>query len=165
VRNLALLLALLAVACSGITATTTTTGLVEPPCESPPAAEIEAPSQLEVTVDPSPARPRERVELAVASTGLPDDALAGIDAAWQCWDGSRWVTTHVVYRGFGDNVGQTIPINADFQIRVPSIGLALDDGYPIVIPQVAPGRYRIEDEIVVDGGSVPGFAIVEVVEG
>ena len=163
-RHLALLLALLSVACSGTTGTTTT-GSAEPLCEDPPATEIDARSQLEITVDPNPARPRERVDLAVASTGLPNDALTGIDAAWQCWDGSRWVTTHVVYRGFGDNVGQTIPVNADFQIRVPSIGLALADGYPIVIPQVAPGRYRIEDEIVVGDGSVPGFVIVEVVEG
>lgn len=164
-RRLAAYLALLTVACVPTTETTSTTGAGNATCEDPPASEIEVSSQLDITVEPSPAAPRERVSLAVSSHGLPDDSLAGIDAAWQCWDGSQWVTTHVVYRGFGDNVGQTIPVNADFQIRVPSIGLDLDAGYPIVIPQVEPGLYRIEDEIITDDGPVPGFVIVEVVAG
>jgi hypothetical protein len=90
--------------------------------------------------------------------------VIGVDAEWQCWDGSRWVTTHIVYRGFGDNAGQTIPVNAQFQIRVPSIGLALDGGYPMVIPQVAPGTYRIEDTAIADGDTIGGFGVVEVVE-
>jgi hypothetical protein len=115
-------------------------------------------------VDANPANARQQVDLMVTSAGLPADALAGVDAAWQCWDGSRWVTTHIVYRGFGDIAGQTIPVNADFQIRVPSIGLELDRGYPMVIPVVGPGIYRIEDEIIIEQGAVPGHVIVEVHE-
>jgi hypothetical protein len=150
-------------ACTSAAETPTTPPLLTG-CVDPPPAEIDRPSDLEIIVEPNPANARQQVDLVVTSAGLPDDALAGIDAAWQCWDGSRWVTTHIVYRGFGANAGQTIPVNADFQIRVPSIGLELDRGYPMVIPLVGSGIYRIEDEIIVDQGAVPGHVIVEVHE-
>lgn len=117
-----------------------------------------------MTVSPNPATPSEIVDLAVLGANLSDDAVVGVDAEWQCWDGSKWVTTHIVYRGFGDNAGHTIPVNAEFQIRVPSIGLALDEGYPVVVPHVAPGTYRIEDAALADGVTIDGFAVVEVVE-
>lgn len=159
-----MLLAVLAVGCSSSAEPATTTGGSVIFCEDPPASEVDASSELEMTVEPGRTTPRQRVMLAVSSAGLPEDALAGVDAAWQCWDGRRWVTTHIVYRGFGDNSGLTIPVNQQFQIRVPSIGLDLDEGYPIVVPQVEPGLYRIEDEIVAGESSVPGFVIVEVVE-
>lgn len=131
-------------------------------CRQPPAAEVEIVSDLDMTLQPNPAGPRVEAALAVSSAGLPDDSSVGIDAGWQCWDGSAWVTTHVMYRGFGDHAGQTIPVNSDFQIRVPSIGLALDQPYPVVIPDVAPGVYRIADEVLVDGAAVAGLVVVEV---
>lgn len=163
-KGRAALVAVLLTACSSATGSTTT-GPGDVVCEQPPAAEIEATSTLQMTVEPNPARPREVASLSVSSEGLPEEALAGIDAGWQCWDGTQWVTTHVIYRGLGDNPGQTIELTPDFQIRVPSIGLALDQGHPIVIPAVGPGLYRIEDEIIVDAEAVPGFAFVEVVAG
>ena len=159
-RSAVLALAVLAVACT------------EPAAESPavscaqaPDAVVEAVSTLDMTATPNPAGPREEVDLIVESRGLPEGSLVGIDAQWQCWNGSEWATTHIVYRGFGDNAGQTIAVNTDFQIQVPSIGLALDEGYPIVIPQVDPGVYRIEDEVIVNGDAVPGFVVVEVTAG
>ncbi len=154
-------LVLAVAACSSVAETPTTPPVLSG-CAEPPAEEIDRPSELEIEVDPNPATPRQQVDLVVTSAGLPDDALAGVDAAWQCWDGARWVTTHIVYRGFGDNAGQTIPVNADFQIRVPSIGLELDRGYPIVVPLVPGGPYRIEDEIITDDGAIPGHVIVHV---
>lgn len=162
--SLAIAVALLATSCTSATGTTTTQA-PGPPCEGPPATELDAASTLEMAVAPNPAQPLQTVALSVSSAGLPEDTVAGIDARWQCWDGSEWMTTHLVYRGFGDNPGQTIALNTDFQISVPSIGLALDQGFPIVIPRVEPGTYRIADEIIVDGEPIPGFAIVEVVEG
>ena len=152
---------LAATACSSGAATTTT-----PPgdiaCEEPPSNELESRSAIGMSVQPSPAAPRETVSLTVSSQGLPEDTRGGVDARWQCWDGSQWVTTHAVYRGFGDNPGQTIPLNSEFQIRVPSIGLDLNQGFPIVIPQVESGTYRIEDEVIVDDESLTGHVIVEV---
>jgi hypothetical protein len=131
-------------------------------CEAPPESEVTAPSELEMAVDPNPAEVGAGVTLTISTAGLPEDSLSGVDAGWQCWDGSEWVTTHVVYRGFGDRAGQTIPVNSEFQIRVPSIGLELGAGYPIVIPEVNPGTYRIEDEVLVGDEQVSGFVIVEV---
>lgn len=151
-----------ATACTSGAATTTTTPPPDIVCEEPPAEELQNPSTIEMSVEPNPAPPRETVSLTVSSQGLPDDARGGVDARWQCWNGSQWVTTHAVYRGFGDNPGQTIPLNAEFQIRVPSIGLDLDEGFPIVIPQVEPGTYRIEDEVIVDDESFTGYVMVEV---
>ena len=151
-----------ATACSSGGATTTTTPPPDIACEEPPADELEDPSAIAMSVQPNPAAPRETVSLTVSSQGLPDDSLGGVDARWQCWDSSQWVTTHAVYRGFGDNSGQTIPLNSEFQIRVPSIGLDLDQAFPIVIPQVEPGTYRIEDEVIVDDESFTGHVIVEV---
>ncbi|HUG07691.1 MAG TPA: hypothetical protein VMP13_02140 [Acidimicrobiia bacterium] len=163
-RALSACLLLVAVACNPAGETPAGNGTAAG-CTEPTPEEIEKPSQLEMLVEPDPVTPKQVVDLVVTPAGLPDSALAGVDAAWQCWDGTRWVTTHIVYRGFGDNAGQTIPVNANFQIRVPSIGLELDQGYPIVIPPVDPGRYRIEDEIIVDDDAVPGHVIVEVLPG
>lgn len=152
--------------CSPSPGTTgTTPGPLDVSCGMPPAAELDAESTLAMSVDPNPTQPRQTVSLTVSSAGLPEDALAGVDARWQCWDGEMWATTHAVYRGFGDSPGQTIRLNADFQIRVPSIGLELDEGFPIVIPQVEPGIYRIQDEVIVEDESTSGFVLVEVVEG
>lgn len=135
---------------------------IEVVCESPPESELTAQSDLEMTVDPDPAAVGDVVALTISEAGLPQDALSGVDAGWQCWDGSEWVTTHVVYRGFGEQAGQTIPVNSEFQIRVPSIGLEVGEGYPIVIPEVEAGTYRIQDEVLVEDGSVTGFVLVEV---
>lgn len=164
-RQVILATVLVAAACSSATGPTSTDPSPGVPCQDPPPAELEVISTVEMSVEPNPAAARETVLLTVSSRGLPEDALAGVDARWQCWEDSDWVTTHAVYRGFGDNPGQTIPLNAEFQIRVPSIGLDLDSGFPIVIPQVEPGTYRIEDEVIVKEESIAGHVIVEVVGG
>lgn len=132
-------------------------------CTTPPPTDET--SGLSMVVDPNPAQALQVVDLVVRGDDLPDSAVVGVNAFWQCWDGSAWATTHVVYRGIGDDAGQTIPINDSFQIQVPSIGLALDAGYPIVIPRVGPGVYRIADEVILEEGDVGGFVLVEVVEG
>jgi hypothetical protein len=155
-------LALITVACTTTAGTSTTTTATA--CGKPPGPEVSARSDLDMTVSPNPAGQQQVVELMVSRAGLPEDSVVGVDAEWQCWDGSQWATTHIVYRGFGDDAGQTIPVNSEFRIRIPSIGLALDEGYPIVIPQVEPGTYRIQDEALADGANITGFAVVEVIE-
>ena len=161
--NRPLLMALVLVSAACATAADNSTISQAATCEEPPADEVTLVSELDVTVSPNPAAARHVVELTVMQSDLPDDSVVGVDAQWQCWDGSMWATTHIIYRGFGDNAGQTIPVNSEFQIRVPSIGLALGTGHPIVIPEVEPGTYRIMDEVLAGGESVTGFAIVEVV--
>lgn len=155
------LLALVVAGCGAGGATSTTIGGVI--CEEPPPTD--ATSGLEMTLEPDPVAPREVAHLQVGGGALPADASVGVDAMWQCWDGEGWATTHVVYRGFGDNPGQTIPVNDTFQIHVPSIGLALDSGYPIVIPVVEAGVYRIADKVIHENAEFEGFVLVEVVDG
>jgi hypothetical protein len=162
-RPVAMVLALVLAACAS--SADPPTDSPDTNCEAPSSDELNAQSGVGINLSPNPARARETASLTVSPGDLPSDAVVGVDAEWQCWDGSTWVTTHIVYRGFGDNAGQTIPVNSNFQIQVPSIGLALDQGYPIVIPQVAPGTYRIRDEVLASGERVSGFALVEVVEG
>lgn len=156
-------LAVVVAACSGGGATTTTTGVVD--CVEPPEELIETTSPVEMTLEPSQVTPRQVAQLVVVGAGFPGEATIGVDARWQCWDGSDWVTTHIVYRGFGDDQGETIPVNPDFQIQVPDIALWLDHEYAIGVPQVEPGIYRIEDEVLAEGDTVSGFVIVEVVAG
>jgi hypothetical protein len=156
-------LAVVLVACASSTDSTTITTPVAI-CEKPRSDEFELESEVGISVNPNPAAARDVVELTVSRGDLPRDAVIGVEAEWQCWDGSTWVTTHIVYRGFGDNAGQTIPVNSEFQIMVPSIGLALDESYPIVIPQVTPGTYRIRDEVFAGSSNITGFTFVEVVE-
>jgi hypothetical protein len=162
-RLLAAVLALVTAACAdtGETSPTSVVAL----CEEPPANEVTSESDLEMRVSPSPAAAGDVVELTVLRSDLPDDSVVGVDAEWQCWDGTKWATTHIVYRGFGDNAGQTIPVNPAFQIQVPSIGLDLHAEYPIVIPVVEPGTYRIRDEILVERSTITGFTLVDVVDG
>lgn len=160
-RRLVVACVLILGACSP--AADTTAGPLDVSCEAPPAAELEVKSELGMSVHPNPAEPRQTVSITVSSEGLPDGALIGVDARWQCWDGGEWATTHAMYRGIGDRAGQTIQLNAEFQIRVPSIGLELDEGFPIVIPQVRPGVYRVQDEVFVDDEPTSGFTFVEVV--
>ena len=154
------LLALMVTACGDSKATTTTSPGVD--CEEPP--DEEQVSQLDLTLDPNPVVSGAVAQLAMTRGDLPDDAVIGVDAWWQCWASGEWVTTHVVYRGFGDNPGQSIPVNDDFQIQVPDIGLTLDAGYPIAIPQVEPGMYRIEDAVFLQDGQLEGFVLVEVID-
>lgn len=161
-RRLLVVVAVVAASCTSVSVSPTTAAGTPVSCDQPPPEELQAESTLSLSVDPNPASPRQTVALTVSSEGLPEDALGGVDARWQCWSSGEWVTTHAVYRGFGDNPGQTIPLNTEFQIRVPSIGLELDEGFPVVIPQVDPGTYRIADEVIVDGEAVPGFVIVAV---
>ena len=155
-------LALVLVACVSTSDSSTTSAVAA--CEDPSADELADESDLEISASPNPAAARDVVELTVSLGGLPNNTVVGVDAEWQCWDGSKWLTTHIVYRGFGDDPGQTIPVNSAFQIQVPSIGLTLDYGYPIVIPQVIPGTYRIRDEVLAEGSEIAGFTVVEVVE-
>lgn len=156
-------LALIVAACSGAGSATTTTTPVD--CEEPPKEQIEVISPVEMTLEPSEVMSRQVAQLVVVGAGFSDEATISVDARWQCWDGSDWVSTHIVYRGFGDNQGETIPVNPDFQIQVPDIALWLDHEYAIGIPQVEPGTYRIEDEVLAGGATVNGFVIVEVIAG
>ncbi|NNJ48428.1 MAG: hypothetical protein HKP18_11440 [Acidimicrobiia bacterium] len=104
-RSLAVLIAfaVVAAACSANAQSATTPGpgqvdeaekvvtcIVSPP---PDALEIEA--ALDVSIEPNPTQAGEEATLMVSS-GLVDVLISQV-AAWQCWDGSKWAGTHLLF--------------------------------------------------------------------
>ncbi len=160
-RYLVSVLLVVTTACAASSASSSTASQ-EVSCQKPPASELVANGGLQLSVEPSPAPAGSVVTLSVVGPELSAGSIVGVDAGWQCWDGIEWKTTHIVYRGYGDHPGQVFPINDRFRIQLPSIGLAADSGYPIVIPRVDPGTYRIADEVLIEDNQVPASVIVEV---
>jgi len=130
-------------------------------CQPPPATEIEAPSGLAMTLDPNPVTAGARAVLEVSDAGLAPRTFVGLDATWQCWDGSRWVDTYQLVRAVDPFQAQTIELEAGVTTTVASLGVPVPSIAEILIPDVPPGIYRISDE----AGSTPGHLVVEVVEG
>jgi len=106
--------------------------------------------------------------LSVVDDGLPPASLVGVAAWWQCWNGSEWVDTYLVERGWHADKGTTIDLNSDVTMTIVDIGLPIPSSYPIIIPNVEPGIYRLRDEAGVAARddrpsySIPGFVIVRV---
>lgn len=148
----------------GCSASDTVSSTTPPPeCVSAKEEALVQLSVMEISVEPNPVTAQATATLTVSDPDLDEDTTSiGVDALWQCWDGAEWITTHIVYRGFGDSRGETIAVNPNFQIRAPDIQLWVHRGYSIAIPQVEPGIYRIVDEISVEDEQVPGFVLVEV---
>jgi hypothetical protein len=98
-------------------------------------------------------------------------SIVGAATWWQCWNGSEWVDTHLVERGWYDGKGKTIELGPDVTWGIPDIGLQIPSSFPIVIPDVEPGIYRLRDQAFTlasddrPGLTTPGFVIVRVVSG
>lgn len=138
----------------------------EIPCEQPPAAEIGRISDLELAIKPATVIAGASATLSIGLRSLPTDAIVGAGVEWQCWNGSEWVPTHQIIRGFGGYEPITNEAPPGGTTAVPAIGLAVPNSYEITIPDVGPGTYRIADTALVPGnapnGNVVGFVLVEV---
>lgn len=136
-------------------------------CTSPPEDELTADPDVQLAVDPNPVPAGTLATLSIEQGSLPSGSSAGAGAVWQCWDGSSWVDTHQIVKGFDDGQdAQAIAVEPGATTTIPAIDLPIPSSYPIVIPEVEPGTYRIADEVFTGGeGSITGFVIVEVVEG
>lgn len=159
-------IALLATACGFASADTSTT-VAPPSCLAPPAAELAAVSPLAIKVDPNPVAVGSRATLTVAADGLPEGAIVGAGAAWQCWNGSQWINTHQIVRGgYGTEHGAAIEDGPGDTTTIPAVGIPLPDSSPIMIPDVEPGTYRLADTATQPGGGeISGWVIVEVTAG
>ncbi|MGH8924708.1 MAG: hypothetical protein ACRDWA_08770 [Acidimicrobiia bacterium] len=100
--------------------------------------------------------------LSIELDGLPADAIVGAGVEWQCWDGSEWVPTHQIIRGFGEIEPVTNEVAPGATTAVVAIDMSVPNSSVIIIPDVAPGTYRISDRAIVSGGEVSGFVMVEV---
>ena len=134
-------------------------GEAEGRCQPPPAAEIEAPSLITMTLDPNPVTAGMMATLQVSDAGLPG-AMIGLDAVWQCWDGSQWIDTYQLVRAVDPFQAQAILVEPGATTTIAGLGVPLPSIAGILIPGVPPGIYRIWDE----AGNTPGHLIVEVVE-
>jgi hypothetical protein len=122
-------------------------------------------SPLALTVEPNPVVSGSGAVLSLGADGLSDDFIDGAGASWQCWNGTEWIATHQVIKNYGGGA-RTSKVEPGATTAVEAIGLPIPNSYPIHIPNVAPGTYRIEDRVVRPGGvDIVGFVVVEVVAG
>jgi hypothetical protein len=166
---------LLAFAAALVASCTTTSFLVAPvtsvleTCVDPPAAELAVESPLVISVEPNPVTAESEASLSVSDEGLLSRSIVGAATWWQCWNGTHWVDTHLVGRGWYDGTGHTVELGTTDTWGVPDIGLQIPNAFPIVIPDVEPGTYRLRDEAFTlasddgPGDTIPGFVIVRVV--
>ena len=106
-----------------------------------------------------------QAELSIEFSGLPpDDAMTGAGAAWQCWDGVAWIDTHqLVKDDFGPNhQPAALEVEPGATTTIPAVGLPVAGSHTVVIPDVAPGIYRIRDDVLSGSVLQQGYVIVEV---
>ena len=133
------------------------------PCLDPPESESGLRSPVQVVVEPNPVEGGSEATLSVLAEGAPADSGTGAGAEWQCWSGSAWVSTHQIVRGFDSVDPQAIEVEPGATTTIPAIEFPLPNSFPILIPGVSAGTYRISDQIVVAGADdVVGFVLVDV---
>jgi hypothetical protein len=121
--------------------TTSVTGT----CVEPPVSERTSSSSVTLTVDPNPVTAGSVASLSIDSR-LPGELVDGVATWWQCWNGTEWVDTYLVERDWG-NGPTTLKIEPGVTTTIPALGLAVPNTAAILIPDVAPGTYRIRDEL------------------
>lgn len=135
-------------------------------CTDPPEDELLTDdSAFEVTVEPNPVVAEAEATLSVSpSEETPRDFIGGLGADWECWNGSEWVQTHTLVRG-ANGPAAVVDLSTDATIAIPDLGLQVPNSHPIVIPDVAPGTYRLTDRLIGNESDLIGYEIVEVTEG
>lgn len=140
-------LLLVATACTSSAEPSTTTS--EGPCTDPPASELEFDSEFDISLDPNTVGPGDGATLSVDFEGQsPGDYIGGAGMSWEWWNGDKWVKTHILVRAFNESTQPSvIDLSTGEDVGVPDIGLTVPNSYEVLIPQVAPGTYRIADRI------------------
>jgi hypothetical protein len=115
---------------------------------------------------PGPVATDSGFDLSVEQGSVSENAVVGVAAFWECWTEEQgWVATHVLVRGYGDRNPAVLEYDPDSNAFVESVALAVPNTYPILIPDVRPGTYRIGDEVadVVEdtAARITGFVLVE----
>lgn len=131
-------------------------------CVEPPAGEVEPDSEFDVSVEPNPVAAGGTATLSADLAGEFSDYTGGLAAAWECWNGTEWAQTHVLVRAFDGNEPDVIDLSTDPTVAIPDIGLVIPHSHEITIPDVAPGMYRVTDQLFGAGESLNGHVIVEV---
>ena len=154
-------LVILAAGCTSATEPSTTSSGVE--CSVPPAEVLVAESEFDVELSPNPVEAGSEAMLSIDYDGPLEGLGGGVGASWQCWSKDRWVATHILVRGTGFE--PSVIDLSDPREEVSDLGLRIPNSYPVLIPNVAPGTYRIVDGLYGFQMSLAGYEIVEVVPG
>jgi len=144
-------------------------------CESAPEDQRHSVSVFALSVSENPVRPGASIDLNIGSPITPsiapsvdlydvDRGETGYGSTWQCWNGSEWVGTHLLVHG-----GETFAGQPGVTTTVPAIALIIPEAFSVVVPDVAPGWYRIEADVWISNHpeGVPtrlvGYVAIEVV--
>jgi hypothetical protein len=117
----------------------TATVTMDGDCMMPTAAARSTPSGLVLTLDPNPVSPGSEAILSVRPVER-DVMTGGVAALFECWDGTQWIVTHTLHRG---RHGE--PSTVEGAVPIVALGIGVPNAYPILIPDVPPGIYRIRD--------------------
>lgn len=131
-------------------------------CTDPPADALGEVSEYALDLIPNPISPGGEATLEVGFDVAGADAVGAAGALWQCWTGAEWESTHQILRPFTGGDGEARYIAPGTEPTIPAIGLGVPNTYEVVVPDVAPGVYRIADEIWADGVQLVGLEAVVV---
>ena len=149
-------------------ATTGTSTTAPWDCRSAPVEERASWSPISLTLTPNPvsAGAIATLEVGVDPPAAEDTYMVGWGADWQCWDGSGWVSTHLLEQTPGDGGGSIVERSPGVTVTIPAIGYFAPFTFSVTIPDVPPGWYRISETIGVHNqGETIGYLAVEVVAG
>jgi hypothetical protein len=153
-----LVFALVFAACSS-SGTTTSTAIA---CLEPPADQVVDAGVLWLEILPNPAASGTVVELFTDEIRLPDTPIVGVGLDLQCWTEAGWTN---LYRLTRDSIGEptAMPYGTGATFAEPDLGVQLPNLSRILVPDLAPGIYRISDAALLAGREFRGFAYLEVV--
>lgn len=143
---------------AGEPSTTTSSGVE---CSAPPAEALVVESEFDVELSPNPVPAGGEATLSVDYDGPLVGLGGGVGASWQCWSDGEWVSAYVLVRGTGFE--PSVIDLSDPREEVSDLGLRIPNSYPVLIPDVAPGTYRIVDGLYGFEMSLTAYEIVEVV--
>lgn len=135
-------------------------------CVEPPTTEISRGSEGQLFAETNPVAAGDDLYLSIDAPTDALDPVVGAAAVWQCWDGDTWVDTHQLLRDFGTGGPATIELTPGATTTIPAIELPVPNRHRVIVPDVAPGTYRITDSVFrADGNESLGFTIIEVTAG
>jgi hypothetical protein len=155
--------------------TTTTTGQLPTDSSCPAETHGNEPeikeSLFPMTPNPISAAPGSQVDLHIGLPDHLDHGGIGLDAYWQCWNGAKWVDTHLLRLGMSDSPGfnhaSAVPWGESWAVLLPSFQVPRT--VRVMIPDVDPGSYRIREVLsyfpTPEGPAegIHGFVMVEVI--
>lgn len=134
-------------------------------CSEPPEDELRTDdSAFEIDAEPNPVTAGAQATLSVsASEEMSRDFVGGLGVDWECWDGSEWIKTHTLVR---DAIGppEVIKEGSLSNTAIPDLGLQVPNSHQIVIPDVAPGTYRLVDRLFAFQTEQVGYEVVRVID-